>query len=513
MEENFTALDLQLFDERNIPLHRVIKQLHFLKEGITKINLVRPATINDGIQLLNTTEEEKYIKLFDLEKEKYSITKFVPASGAASRMFKFLAEFINDFNIGKETINAYINRTKCIDLAIFMVGLRNFPFYRELIDTTKKTVPNFNEKKADEREYWIIKTMLQNPKFNFSNKPKAVLPFHFKNGKQVTPIEEHINESVFYAKPNEKTSIHFTISKEHQFLFEEIANQFPDVALSYSYQSETTDTLSVHPDNRLFRLENGKLFFRPGGHGALIENLNEIQADIVYIKNIDNVSHNAIKENIHYKKLLGGILIETQKQVFKYQELLDNPEALSSEIINEIIKFCCEKLNRPVSSNFYKFQKDYQIQALKEILNRPIRVCGMVKNEGEPGGGPFWVKHEDGSESLQIVESSQVDLDNPKQIAIVNALTHFNPVDIVCGLKNYKGEKFDLTNFIDHNAGFVVNKNKDGKPIKAYELPGLWNGAMAHWNTIFVEVPLVTFNPVKTINDLLKSSHQPYYES
>ncbi|MDZ4331967.1 MAG: DUF4301 family protein, partial [Flavobacterium sp.] len=277
---------------------------------------------------------------------------------------------------------------------------------------------------------------------------------------------------------------------------------------SYSFQNENTDTLAVDFENNPFRDDNGKLFFRPGGHGALIENLNNLDADIIFIKNIDNVIQNNIEKIALYKKALAGILIELQQQVFKYLHAIDAAE-IQQEQSEEILLFLEEKLNIRVPNSFYKLSFENKIIEIKAVLNRPIRVCGMVKNEGEAGGGPFWVKDEKGAISLQIVESSQVDLSDDNQKEILNASTHFNPVDLVCGIKNYKKEKFDLTQFVDHNSGFVVEKTTFGRDIKSYELPGLWNGAMAKWMTVFVQVPLITFNPVKTVNDLLKPAHQP----
>lgn len=279
------------------------------------------------------------------------------------------------------------------------------------------------------------------------------------------------------------------------------------ITYSFSTQHKETDTIAVDNKNQPFRNDDGSLLFRPGGHGALIENLNKLDADIVCIKNIDNVSHNNIKTIALYKKALLGILVKLREQVFTYLEKLDRDD-VSDEILGEILKFAKEKLFVNVSKDIAKFTLNHKIEYIREVLNRPLRVCGMVKNEGEPGGGPFWVK-DNGKLSLQIVESSQIDLDNKSQNQIFSNSTHFNPVDLVCSLKDYKGNRFDLTAYVDSNTGFIVHKNKMGKDVKSYELPGLWNGAMAEWITVFVEVPLETFNPVKTVNDLLKPAHQP----
>jgi hypothetical protein len=311
--------------------------------------------------------------------------------------------------------------------------------------------------------------------------------------------------------------MHFTVSESHQKQFESVVNSIKNeiekesgtsLHINYSYQNKSTDTLAVDFENNPFRDENGKLFFRPGGHGALIENLNNLDADIIFIKNIDNVIQNNINKIALYKKALAVILIELQQQVFKYLHAIDADE-IQQENGWEILLFLQEKLNISIPNSFYQLSFEDKMTEIKAILNKPIRVCGMVKNEGEAGGGPFWVKDEKGSISLQIVESSQVDLSDENQRGILNASTHFNPVDIVCGIKNYKKEKFDLTQFVDHNSGFIVEKTTFERGIKSYELPGLWNGAMAKWITVFVQVPLITFNPVKTVNDLLKPAHQP----
>ena len=368
--------------------------------------------------------------------------------------------------------------------------------------------PNYYSLSNDKRYYILIKTLLSEEGLHFSHKPKGILPFHVKGNKIVTPIEENIFEAYFFKKENDKTKIHFTITKEFQADFEKITNQFSDCEISFSYQDQSSDTLAVNEDNTPFRVEDDKLFFRPGGHGALIENLNALQSDLIYIKNIDNVSQNHTSVIATYKKVLGGVLIRIQYQIFNYLKKLSEGNVTEAEIA-EIRDFAENKTAFPLPEEFNFFQTAYKIEYLIKVLNRPIRVCGMVKNEGEPGGGPFWVQDDKGRLTLQIVESSQIDLNNKIQKRIAKEATHFNPVDIVCGVKNFKGEKFDLTQFIDQNAAFITEKTKNGKPIKAFELPGLWNGAMAKWTTIFVEVPLETFNPVKTVNDLLKSSHQP----
>ncbi|MFT5753745.1 MAG: hypothetical protein ACI924_000964 [Flavobacterium sp.] len=508
MEEKLSKKDLKQIQDKGILLDKIEQQLLFFTNGIAKVNLEKSATINDGVLVFSTDETEKLCDYFDENKSNRSIQKFVPASGAASRMFKFLIEFLAEFNFEKGSINSYINYKQDHDLPVFLVGLKDFPFFYDVKVKVIQLNPNYHKLEKDAKDYLFIKTLLSSDYFNFANKPKGVLPFHIKDNSILTPVEEHLSETVFYKKADEKPKVHFTISKEHQEHFETITKNQSNIDITYSYQKESTDTLAVNLDNTPFRLEDGSLLLRPGGHGALIENLNQLESDIIFIKNIDNVSQNHIVDIIKYKKVLGGLLMKTQEQVFNYLEQLESNN-VTEELLTEIKSFAKEKLNISLPISFDKFQLEYKVEFFFNELNRPIRVCGMVKNEGEPGGGPFWVKNENGLSSLQIVETSQINLKDKVQKKIVEFATHFNPVDLVCGIKDYKNKKFDLTQFVDEKTGFIVEKNKFGKPVKSFELPGLWNGAMANWITLFVEVPLSTFNPVKTVNDLLKPSHQP----
>ncbi|MGA9638353.1 DUF4301 family protein [Flavobacterium sp.] len=516
MDLGFSVADLEQITENGISLENIKKQLGYLKNGIAKTNLVAPATLGNGIINFSEGDFHTHALFFDANKSNLKLLKFVPASGAATRMFKFLNAFLNDFDIENETINAYINRNKATDLAVFIVGMDKFPFFEEVYTKLKEIHTNFNSLSRDYKNYYFIKTLLSPDYFDFANKPKGILPFHVYWNTIATPIEEHLYECGYYSSVNGVSSLHFTVSEVHLPQFESILNSVKhlveketqtNVAVDYSFQKKSTDTIAVDLENNPFRNENGTLVFRPGGHGALIENLNTLDADIIFLKNIDNVIlHN--NENIAlYKKALAGVLVALQHRIFDYLNQIENGQLNESQIL-EIIHFIKEKLNREMESNFDSFTLVNKIKSIKNILNRPVRVCGMVKNEGEPGGGPFWVRNEKNEVSLQIVESNQVDSSQPKQAKILQEATHFNPVDLVCGVKNYKNEKFDLTQFVDHNSGFVVDKNVGGIAIKGLELPGLWNGGMAHWLTIFVQVPLLTFNPVKTVNDLLKPAHQ-----
>jgi nicotinamide riboside kinase len=516
-QHGFSSEDFVQMYEHGIPFEKILQQLQIFKNGITKSNLISPATTANGILSLSEAEFEEKAVFFDVQKSKIKLKKFVPASGAASRMFKFLSAFLNDFDIQKETINAYINRKKDSDLSIFIVAMDKFPFFEALDIDLREIYPDFEVLDRDYKNYYFIKTLLSSAYYDFANKPKAVLPFHQYKTHIANPIEEHLNECVHYATSNQVSNLHFTVSEAHQNLFENEVEVLKEkveadsgikIDISYSYQNKSTDSICVDAKNSPIRDKNNRLVFRPGGHGALIENLNELDADIIFVKNIDNVIQNHIDQIALYKKALAGVLLEVQQKVFGYLNAIEKQE-IKEEGLEEIIVFLLKKLNVELNSDFSKFTFENKISKIKDLLDRPIRVCGMVKNEGEPGGGPFWVMNDKGSVSLQIVEASQIDLANKKQQEILTSATHFNPVDLVCGIKNYKNEKFDLLQFVDQKTGFIVEKSVEGRVVKSYELPGLWNGAMANWLTIFVAVPLITFNPVKTVNDLLKAAHQP----
>ena len=517
LEMGFSTADFLQIYQHGISLDNIKRQLAIFKGGIPKTILVNPATLGNGILKLSDADFEQKAVFFDDNKSKFKLKKFVPASGAASRMFKFLATFLNKFNLEKETINGYIARRNDTELAQFIAGMNNFPFFSEVEQQIKQIHPNFNILVRDYKNYYFIETLLSPDYFDFANKPKGTLPFHRYPTNIATPVEEHLRECTFYGASNNESSLHLTVSENHQELFEAIIEKGKKrieeesnstIEVSYSYQKKESDSIAVDLKNDPFRDENGRLLFRPAGHGALIENLNGIDADVVFVKNIDNVIQNRADQVSLYKKGLAGVLLEIQNQIFASMEALDNEE-ITNVKIHEISIFLKDKLNIELKDDFYNSSIKDQVNKLRRLLNKPIRVCGMVKNVGEPGGGPFWVRGTDGELSLQIVETSQIDLKDKDQVDILESSTHFNPVDLVCGLKNYKGEKFDLKDFVDSETGFIVQKNHAGLDLKSYELPGLWNGAMANWLTVFVEVPLLTFNPVKTVNDLLKEAHQP----
>lgn len=513
----FSSHDFVQIHRHGMSMATIEGELNHFRNGIPKTILDRPAIVEDGIIKLSEHEFKEYADFFDTRKSSLKLEKFIPASGAASRMFKFLNEFLNEFDAENETINAYINRKKALNMSVFLAGIEKFPFYESINKKLQAENADFHSWEQDKKHYYFVKVMLEQEHYDFCSKPKGVLPFHKYNQYVATAVEEHLNETVYYSNgQNNETNLHFTVTDNHQQLFESIiaevkakveAQSGSKIRTSFSYQDTATDTIAVDLDNQPFRYHD-KLVFRPAGHGALIENLNRIDADIVFIKNIDNVIQDHVSEIAFYKKALAGLLTELQQQIFNCLKEVEHSD-ITEKGIEEITHFIRYSLNAEIIEDFSKYTLEHKIQYIAEVLNRPIRVCGMVKNEGEPGGGPFWVRDMKGNVSLQIVESSQIDLQNAQQAGILARSTHFNPVDLVCGLRNYKGEKFDLTKYIDTNSGFIVEKNKGGRPLKAYELPGLWNGAMAKWITVFVEVPLITFNPVKTVNDLLKPAHQP----
>ncbi len=497
--------DLEQIKERNVTEEQVERQVAQLKRGTTFVKLIRPATIGDGILKMSPEQVDEMNQTFDADKEYYQFTKFVPASGAASRMFKDLFAFIEN---GVET--------KFTE--IFFAHIHSFAFFDDLNEAVKNLYGHDIDNMVKEgRQVDVVKALLLDEGLGYGKLPKALLKFHHYEHFNRLALEEHLVEAARYATSNDGTArLHFTVSPEHEQPFKDTVARLIDsyekqygvrYDISYSCQKPSTDTVAIDAEGNLFRESNGKLLFRPGGHGALIENLNDLGQEIVFIKNIDNiVPETRMETTVTYKKVLAGLLLRLQQQSFEYLEMLDNGD-VTEEDLREIMAFAKEQLMIEIPGFVEQYDIYEKTDFLYGCLNRPMRVCGMVKNEGEPGGGPFWVKNMDDEISLQIIESSQIDHNKEDQEAIFKGSTHFNPVDLVCGCWNYKGEAFNLTDYVDPNTGFVSSKSKDGRELKALELPGLWNGAMADWITVFVEVPIETFNPVKTVNDLLKPMH------
>lgn len=508
----FSEKDVKQLNGKGITKKKVEDQIRTFMEGIPFVHLEAPAVVKNGILKLSPKQEIAYVEHFNNSINKLTLLKFVPASGAASRMFKSLFGFLDSFDPKEQTLAEYAANGDKGDILHFFKNVTGFPFYTLVLRRIQQ-----KDLSLDKHKYLFVKELLSEEGLNYGFYPKGLLPFHKYKDHTATPFQEHLFEAAQYACTQGKSNLHFTISEQHQTLFDKEWNNISskstkatntDFKVGYSYQKSSTDTIAVTMDNEPFRNEDGSLLFRPGGHGALIENLDEQDADIIFIKNIDNVVTQAKSlDNAASKKVLAGVLLEVQERVFRYTKMIDD-NSLDGEKLEAIKTFLEEDLNVRFSDNYNGFTLGQQIEILKDKLQRPLRVCGMVKNEGEPGGGPYWVKDRNGNVSLQIVESAQVDLNNEHQNKIFKEATHFNPVDIVCGVKDYKGQKYHLVNFVNEKQGFITQKTKEGRDLKALELPGLWNGAMAYWNTIFVVVPSATFNPVKTVNDLIKPAHQ-----
>jgi len=507
-----TAKDKEQLAAKGISAEKVAAQIETFKEGIPFVDLRRAAVVGDGIYRFSQKEEQELEANYTKNTKDLDVLKFVPASGAASRMFKALFNFLEAYDPKDEALDVYLERTKDKDMKVFADGLEKFPFYTDI----KSRLKIKGGIKGEEVHAFVDELLNENA-LNYGFYPKGLLPFHQYGTDTVTPFQEHLKEGALYASSNGESHIHFTISEQHETMFnyelievrEKVSQDtHTDFHVDYSFQKSATDTIAVAMNNEPFRNADGSLLFRPGGHGALIENLNDQDADIIFIKNIDNVAvgrdANAVAQS---KKILAGVLLDVQQKAFTYTKELQK-DTTNTNTLNEAQQFLETKLNARLPEGYSRMSQINQAKVLLSKLQRPIRICGMVKNEGDPGGGPFWITNTKGELSLQIIESAQIDMDNAEQVAILKNSTHFNPVDLVCGVRNYKGEKYNLLDFVDHKQGFITEKTKDGKDLKALELPGLWNGAMAYWNTIFVEVPLVTFNPVKTVNDLLKPSHQ-----
>jgi hypothetical protein len=512
-----TAIQEKQLQDKGISEETLEKQLYRFKNGFPGVVLNRAATINDGIVPIEELDADTLISNYEAVRNQLEIIKFVPASGAATRMFKFLHEFLNNFNQNKQSINSYINKNKANDLFTFLVGRRDLPFYDDVMESIKKKNSNWPTKSKIEKETIFVEEVLASNGFNYASMPKGLVPFHKYKDHSATAFEEHLFEASAYASSNGKAKLHFTIAPafENAFAaeFDQIKKNIEERTktkfdIAFSYQSPATDTLAVDLKDHPIVIEDGTLFFRPAGHGALINNLNELDADLIFIKNIDNVTISSLEqETSHYKKLLAGYLLHLRTQAFEYLQILENNDVEDSTR-EEIEKFVTKQLSAVLPKDYYKYKTNYQLEHLYHQLDRPLRVCGMVKNEGEAGGGPFWVHNQRGELSIEIVETAQMNKNDQRQKKIAKEATHFNPVDLICNVRNHKGEKYDLTEYCDEDTGFITYKSRLGQEIKAQELPGLWNGGMAYWNTIFVEVPLITFNPVKTVTDLLKSAHQ-----
>ena len=482
----FTTEDLKQIEKHGLSRESVEKQLENFRKGFPYLKIIRSARVGDGIMAIDAAQADLLRAEYREAQRRLKIEKFVPASGAATRMFKDLFSFVEsgEMNSVVEKLSENIER---------------FAFAEALFEKVSPEAPLKD----------IVKTIVGEG-LEYGSKPKGLLLFHKYPTGARTPFEEHLAEGAMYASSNGVVNIHFTVSPEHvegfSSLFESVRERFEgryDVKynISMSVQKGSTDTIAVNEDCTPFREADGRLLFRPAGHGALIENLNDIDADVIFIKTIDNVAPDHLKgDTIKYKEVLAGLLVATQNRIFGYMEALENGSANLEEVLKFVEQELCVSLPESAKANDEALR-----EALLMVLDRPLRVCGMVRNEGEPGGGPFWAEDSNGVVALQIAESSQI---APEQKNLMADATHFNPVDLVCATRNHRGEKYDFREFTDPSTGFISSKSKSGKTLLAQELPGLWNGAMSNWNTLFVEVPISTFSPVKVVTDLLRPEHQ-----
>ena len=504
-----TPKDKEFLASKNISEELFNRQLGQFKSGFPFLKLAGAAAPGNGIKVTDEAQQSAYLKAWEeYLNGSHSVVKFVPASGAASRMFKNLFEFLD--GEADEPDTDFIKT--------FFANISKYAFYDALNDACVVNEGKPIEELIDEGNYKAVVACLLNEEgLNYGKLPKGLLQFHAYDDCVRTPLEEHLVEGALYAAGKDgKVNVHFTVSPEHRPLFEALVAQKKEeyelkfgvtYNISFSEQKSSTDTVAATIDNEPFRNDDGTILFRPGGHGALIENLNDIDADVVFIKNIDNVVPDRLKDpTVRFKKIIAGVLVTLQQQAFEYIRLLDTGKYTHQDL-EKMIRFMRDELCQR-NPNLKNLEDTEMAVYLRSKLNRPMRVCGMVKNVGEPGGGPFLAYNQDGTISLQILESSQIDTNNEEYVKMFKSGTHFNPVDLVCAVKDYKGNHFDLPKYVDPQTGFISSKSKNGKELKALELPGLWNGAMSDWNTIFVEVPLETFNPVKTVNDLLREQHQ-----
>jgi len=518
----FSKKDLDQMRALGITQEQVISQLQAFRRASPYLRLSRPCIIGDGIRAIPEEELPSLIELHRQAADQGRCMKFVPASGAATRMFELPLWFsTHELHTGRDEIarRAEAGEGRFKDLLACIEGMDRFAFFEALKEAMANAGLDIQDL-LEGGEFGVILEYLLTPRgLNYANLPKGMLEFHQYPDGSRTAFEEHLVEAAEYVR-NAKgvCRAHFSVSPEHREGFERLLERARPLCepryhvqfqVDFSVQKQSTDTIAVDLENHPFRLEDGSLHFRPGGHGALIDNLDDLNGDIIFIKNIDNIVPDRLKgTTFTWKKALAGYLVKIQERIFSYVEGL--AEGIDQgQFLREALDFAKAELFLPIPHALTRETTKEKREFLLSVLNRPLRVCGQVPSRGEPGGGPFWVEGKDGTLSMQIVERAQVDPDSAEQGEIWGSATHFNPVDIVCGVRDYTGNPFDLRHYVDPDAIVVTRKSKDGRELKALELPGLWNGAMARWITLFVEVPLITFNPVKTINDLLRKEHQP----
>lgn len=505
---------LNEIEKRGISKEEIERQLQMFIDGVPKVNLISAATIGDGITKIS---EDEYPTLFE-KYEEYSLkgafAKFVPASGAATRMFKSANAVLNNPEIKSVSELKEMDSDDVKDVIEIFENIEKFAFYDDLKQAIAQNGDNIEDIINNGEIKELLSYLLENKGLGYSDMPKGMIKFHQYSACSRTAFHEHLAEAVdFLADKNNNIALHFTVQEKHEKLIKEHLEQCSrkfeahNFNIVLSNQQKSTDTIAVTMDNKPFIDEDGSVLFRPGGHGALLKNLNNCNADIVFIKNIDNIKPDWFRaDTIKYKQLLGGFFVDIQERIFSYLNSIESGRIKEDEL-KEAVDFLHETFHIEVEE-FLDDNQEIDESLLKDYLDRPLRVCGMVENVGEPGGGPFFIDQE-GRKSLQIIEKAQIDSNDPEQVEIMNNSTHFNPVDIVCGLIDHKGHKYDFDKFSDPSLSFIAEKSKAGKKLKAIEKPGLWNGAMAHWNTVFVETPITTFSPIKTVLDLLRKEHQP----
>lgn len=513
-----SSRDLQALKAIGISRKAVLDQLARFAKGFPFPKLKRVCKSGDGITRIAAKDYVGYRAKFLKAAGKGRVSHFIPASGAATRMFKSLSAILKSHAnrpLG-ELRNKGYQDPDILAFLEFYDHLPKFAFYEPLKEILKTHGLDLEKLRRRGDFKTILNYLLTEAGLNYANCPKGLIPFHRYPGEVRTPFQEHLMEALSYSQDARgRAGLHFTVPKEWQQAINKHLQVFikkiksTKIKVEISVQNPATDTVAVDESNELWREKDGSLVFRPSGHGALLQNLNEVQGDIVFIKNIDNIAHARLRKKIEeFKRILGGYLVAIQEDIYRYLKILEQKKA-DTKTLNEISEFAIKKLGIEFPVNFsqqpFAVKKEFFISK----LNRPVRVCGMVANQGEPGGGPFWIEDKDGIRTLQIIESAQVHPKDVGQLKIWKSSKYFNPVDLVCGLKDFKGHPFNLQDFVDPETGIITDKSKDGRHLKALELPGLWNGGMADWNTAFVEVPIETFNPVKTVNDLLRPAHQP----
>ena len=521
-QPEFGEQDLKQMEDHGLTLAEVNRQLELFSMPRPFLKLVAPCRIEDGIRTFDRERRNALTAVYEKERPGKHFVKFVPASGAASRMFKVLLRYLHqDGEITRSSVveERSAGGSDAEQFLTFADGLEKFPFFKDLQSIMADHGLSVDPLVEQGRFRDILRFLLTEDGLDYAHKPKGLLKFHVYPEGSRTAFEEHLIEAAFYvADGHGRCALSFTVSQEHMDGFKATLRKAREIFegrfgvqydVSFSVQEPSTDTIAVDMDNVPFRQKDGRLLFRPGGHGALLRNLNRIDGDIIFLKNIDNVVPDHLKpETFVWKKITAGYLIEVQRRIFAYMEKLASQET-PPRLLDEAADFLKRELLISVPEDLTQRPFEERRDFLVESLDRPVRVCGMVKNVGEPGGGPFWVEDASGQRSLQIVETAQIDFDDREQREIVEASTHFNPVDLVCGVRDWRGMPFDLSRYVDPKAVFISKKAKDGRDLKALEHPGLWNGSMSRWITLFVEVPSITFNPVKTVNDLLRKEHQP----